>query len=46
MHVLYIMLDIVDNIGFENLVDPVNVCSKPSDHSTSHNKGKMLIIMQ
>ena len=40
------ILEIVDDTGFENLVEPVNVSSEPSDHSPPHNEGKMLIIMQ
>ena len=40
-----IMLDIVNNIGFDNLVESTNVSSEPSDHSPPH-KGKMLIITQ
>ena len=34
------ILKIVDDTGFENLVEPVNVSSEPSDHSPSHNEGK------
>ena len=36
MHVL----EIVDDACFENLVEPVNVFSEPSDHSPTHNEGK------
>ena len=34
------ILKIVDDTGFENLVEPVNVSSEPSDHSPPHNEGK------
>ena len=43
---IIIVLDIVSNIGFENLVESTNVSSEPSDHSPPHNEGKMLIITQ
>ena len=45
-HACVVILEIVDDTGFENLVEPVNVSSEPSDHSPHHNEGKMLIIMQ
>ena len=32
------ILEIVDDTGFENLVEPVNVSSEPSDHSPPHNE--------
>ena len=34
------ILKIVNDTGFENLVEPVNVSSEPSDHSPPHNEGK------
>ena len=32
------ILEIVDDTGFENLVEPVNVSSEPSDHYPPHNE--------
>ena len=35
---MYYILEIVDDTGFENLVEPVNVSSEPSDHYPPHNE--------